>query len=115
MGLRQHPDPSIAAPTPRCRTTMNTYIVAYDIADPKRLRQVAQCCEDFGFRRQLSVFLCRLSAADFVRLKARLYDLIDLQDDQVLLIPLCQRCAGAIEALGKPVERFDAHDTIIIS
>ena len=38
---------------------MDTYLVAYDICDPKRLRKVAHTCEDFGFRRQYSVFLCR--------------------------------------------------------
>lgn len=94
---------------------MDTYLVAYDIADPKRLRKVAQTCEDFGFRRQFSVFLCRLSATNLVRLKARLYDIIDLANDQVLIIPLCDRCAEAIEALGKPVQRYDAQDTIIIT
>ncbi len=35
---------------------MDSYIVAYDICAPKRLRKVAQTCEDFGFRRQYSVF-----------------------------------------------------------
>ena len=41
---------------------MDSYIVAYDISDPKRLRKVATTCEDFGMRKQYSVFLCRLSA-----------------------------------------------------
>jgi CRISPR-associated protein Cas2 len=65
---------------------------------------VAHTCEDFGFRRQYSVFLCRLSALDLVRLKSRLYDIINLQEDQVLFIPLCNRCAEGIEALGRPVD-----------
>ena len=42
---------------------MDTYLVAYDIANPKRLRKVATACEDFGSRRQYSVFACRLTAA----------------------------------------------------
>ncbi len=94
---------------------MDTYIVAYDICDPKRLRQVAKTCEDFGFRRQYSVFLCRLTSLALVRLKSRLYDIIDLHKDQVLFIPLCGRCAEAIEALGKPTEAFDARDVVIVS
>jgi CRISPR-associated protein Cas2 len=93
---------------------MDSYLVAYDICDRKRLRKVASCCEDFGLRRQFSVFLCRLSATDIVRLKSRLYDLINLEKDQVLFIPLCGRCAGAIEALGKPVEKHDAKDVVIV-
>jgi CRISPR-associated protein Cas2 len=94
---------------------MDSYLVAYDICDPKRLRKVAQACEDYGFRRQYSVFLCRLTATDLVRLKSRLYDLIDLQEDQVLFIPVCDRCAEAIEALGQPVERYDAKDVVIVT
>lgn len=93
---------------------METYLVAYDICDPKRLRKVAQTCEDFGFRRQYSVFLCRLTALDLVRLKSRLYDILDLGVDQVLFIPLCTRCAGGIEALGLPVEKHDAKDVVIV-
>jgi len=94
---------------------MDTYLVAYDICDPKRLHKVAKTCEDFGFRRQYSVFLCRLSAADLVRLKSRLYDIIDLNEDQVLFIPLCHRCAEGIEALGRPVEKHDARDVVIVT
>ena len=94
---------------------MDTYLVAYDICDPKRLRKVAKTCEDFGFRRQYSVFVCRLTAVDLVRLKGRLYDVINLQEDQVLFIPLCRRCAAAIESLGKPVERYDAKDVVIVT
>jgi CRISPR-associated protein Cas2 len=94
---------------------VDTYLVAYDISNPKRLRKVAQTCEDFGFRRQYSVFLCRLGATDIVRLKSRLYDIIDLQKDQVLFIPMCGRCASDIEALGRPVEKHDARDVVIVT
>jgi CRISPR-associated protein Cas2 len=94
---------------------MDSYIVAYDIADPKRLRKVAQTCEDFGYRRQFSVFLCRLSAHDLVRLKSRLYDIIHLERDQVLFIPLCARCVQGIEAMGRPTEAHDARDVVIVS
>ena len=94
---------------------MDSYIVAYDISDPKRLRRVARACEDFGYRKQLSVFLCRVSATDFVRLRARLYDIIDLEEDQVLFIPLCPRCVNGIEAIGRPTEAADARDTVIVT
>jgi CRISPR-associated protein Cas2 len=93
---------------------MDSYIVAYDISDPKRLRKVATACEDFGLRKQYSVFLCRLSATDMVRLRSRLYDLIDLKADQVLLIPLCAKCVNGIEALGRPTEAHDAKDVVVV-
>lgn len=93
---------------------METFLVAYDIANPKRLRKVAVICQDFGLRRQYSVFLCRLAAVDLVRLRTRLYDVINLDEDQVLFIPLCARCAGAIEALGRPIAPHDAWDDVIV-
>lgn len=93
---------------------METFIVAYDICNPKRLRKVAQTCEDFGIRRQYSVFQCRLTAHDLVRLKSRLYDIIKLDEDQVLFIPLCTRDAENIESLGRPVEKHDARDVVIV-
>lgn len=94
---------------------MDSYLVAYDISDPKRLRKVATVCEDFGMRKQYSVFLCRLSATDFVRLRTRLYDLLKLEEDQVLFIPLCGKCVNAIEALGRPTEAHDARDVVIVT
>jgi CRISPR-associated protein Cas2 len=94
---------------------MQSYLVCYDISDPKRLRKVATCCEDYGVRKQYSVFLCRLSATEFARLRARLYDFIHLEEDQVLFIPLCAACIGKIEALGRPTEAHDARDVVIVS
>jgi CRISPR-associated protein Cas2 len=93
---------------------MDSYIVSYDISDPKRLRRVATACEDFGVRKQYSVFLCRLSATDFARLRSRLYGLLDLSADQVLFIPLCEKDVGRIEALGRPTEAADARDVVMV-
>lgn len=94
---------------------MDSFLVCYDICDPKRLRRVATTCEDFGERRQYSVFLCRLSATDLVRLKCRLYDIIDQREDQVLFVPICPRCAVQIETLGRPTEAYDAKDVVIVT
>ena len=94
---------------------METHVVAYDIHDPQRLRRVAKTCEDFGCRRQLSVFLCRISPTDLVRLKARLEDIVDPRQDQVLFIRLCAACAVDIEALGVPTLAYDAQDVVIVT
>ena len=93
---------------------MDSYLVCYDISDPKRLRKVAKACEDYGYRKQLSVFLCRTSATDFVRLRSRLYDIIKLDEDQVLFIPLCNKCTNAMEAIGRPTEAADAKDVVVV-
>jgi CRISPR-associated protein Cas2 len=94
---------------------MNSYIVAYDICHPKRLRKVARICEDFGLRKQYSVFLCRLNATDFVKLRARLHDVMKHDEDQVLFIPLCSKCAEGIESIGLPTEPVASRDVVIVT
>jgi CRISPR-associated protein Cas2 len=93
---------------------MDSYLVCYDISDPKRLRKTARCCEDFGYRKQKSVFLCRVSATDFVRLRSRLYDIINPEEDQVLFIPMTDSCLERIEAIGRPTDPHDAKDAVIV-
>jgi CRISPR-associated protein Cas2 len=93
---------------------VNSWLVCYDISDPKRLRKVALTCEDFGYRKQLSVFLCRLSPTAFVQLRSRLYDVIHQDEDQVLFIPLCGKCVGAVESIGRPTEAHDARDVVVV-
>jgi CRISPR-associated protein Cas2 len=93
---------------------MDSYLVCYDISDPKRLRKVARCCEDYGYRKQKSVFLCRVSATDFVRLRSRLYDLINLDEDQVLFIPMTDSSLHKMEALGRPTDAHDSKDVVIV-
>jgi CRISPR-associated protein Cas2 len=94
---------------------MDTHLLAYAIADPRRLRKVARTFEDFGLRKQYSVFFCRLPATDLVRLRSRLHEVIDLDRDQVLFIPLCKRCADRIDTLGRSIEPHDARDVVIVN
>ena len=93
---------------------MLSYLVCYDISNPKRLRKVAKICEDFGYRRQLSVFLVRVSATEFVRLRARLYEAVDLNEDQVLFLPLCGKCCCGIESLGRPTVPAESKDVVLV-
>lgn len=93
---------------------MLSYLVCYDISNPKRLRKVAKICEDFGYRRQLSVFLVRVSVTEFVRLRARLYEAIDLNEDQVLFLPLCGKCCCGIESLGRPTDPAESKDVVLV-
>ncbi len=93
---------------------MLSYLVCYDIADPKRLRKVARLCEDFGYRKQYSVFLVRVSATDYVRLRTRLYEAINLTLDQVLFIPLCGKCSQGFDSLGKPTDPPESKDVVVV-
>lgn len=88
----------------------HTYIVSYDIADPKRLRKVFRICQDFGNHLQYSVFECDLSDVEKVDLESRLKEAIHQQEDQVLLIelgPAESRGDRNIIALGQAYQAFD--------
>lgn len=77
------------------------YVVAYDIADPKRLRQVYKTMKGFGTHLQLSVFQCDLPDIDLMRMKAAISDIIHHKEDQVLIIDL-----GPTES--HPIKRFES-------
>jgi CRISPR-associated protein Cas2 len=64
------------------------YLVAYDICDPKRLRQVFKTMKAFGQPLQYSVFRCDLSEKERQRLISALDEIIHHLEDQVLLAGL---------------------------
>jgi CRISPR-associated protein Cas2 len=94
----------------------NSYIVSYDIADPKRLRQVFKTMRGWGDHLQYSVFECQLTRTDLVRLRTDLAEIIHQGDDQVLFVDLGPsegRGDRVITALGKPYSMLDAPCIIV--
>jgi CRISPR-associated protein Cas2 len=88
-----------------------SYIVSYDIADDKRLRQVFKTMRAYGDHLQFSVFECQLTPLDLVNLRAELGKIIHHDEDQVLFIdlgPAEGRGDRVITALGKPYVAVDA-------
>ena len=83
----------------------NSYIVTYDISDPKRLRRTYKLMLGWGEHLQFSVFQCELTDRELVELRSELARVIHHTEDQVLFVdvgPVEGRATGAIEALGKP-------------
>ena len=68
-------------------------LVAYDIADHKRLARVARVCEDFGVRVQYSIFECRLEEPDFDDFWLQLLEIINEQEDRLVAYKIDARCA----------------------
>ncbi len=63
-------------------------LVTYDVATVesagrRRLRRVAQACEDYGVRVQKSVFECQVGQTEWVRLKDRLLREIKTDEDSL--------------------------------
>lgn len=64
------------------------YLVAYDIADPRRLRAVHKLVRGFGDAMQYSVFVCDLTSAERARLVTSLSETIDRTVDRVAVVTL---------------------------
>ena len=64
------------------------YLVAYDIRDDRRLRNVATCMEGYGERIQYSVFICDLSDEEAILLRGDVEVRMKLSEDSVMIIDL---------------------------
>ncbi len=65
-----------------------SYLVCYDIRDPKRWRQVFKTMKGHGEHWQFSVFFCVLKNIDRVRMQMQLEEAMNLKEDQVMIIDL---------------------------
>ncbi|MFO7181514.1 MAG: CRISPR-associated endonuclease Cas2 [Pseudomonadota bacterium] len=83
----------------------HTYVVTYDICDPRRLRKVYKLMLGWGDHIQLSVFQCELNARELVQLRSELAEILRPTEDQVLFVDIGLsegRASSAITSLGRP-------------
>lgn len=81
-------------------------LVTYDIADTEgegasRLKRIADVCEKYGQRVQLSVFECRLSPVRLARMIGEVQDVIDRQRDSVTVYRFPGRIQDATLRVGR--------------
>lgn len=67
-------------------------LIAYDVADAKRLRRVARVMQSYGVRVQRSVFECRISYKHLDELMKKISSVIKHREDRVHLYRLCDTC-----------------------
>ena len=91
------------------------YIVTYDIAEPKRWRQVFNTMKGYGQWLQLSVFQCRLTARRRAEMTTRLEALIQPLEDHILILDLGPAdCVDPrVESLGRGYEMPTRRATIV--
>lgn len=80
-------------------------LVAYDVRTDtregrRRLRRVAQTCENWGQRVQNSVFECIVDPSQMVLLRSQLRQEIDLQEDSLRFYFLGSNWARRVEHIG---------------
>lgn len=79
------------------------YLIAYDIANPRRLRRVITIMEGVGERLQYSVFLCDLSGAERARWEMTIRTVLKLTEDSVVVIDLgATESSAPLVSLGVP-------------
>ena len=75
-------------------------VVAYDIPDDRRRLRVARILLGYGERVQYSVFECRITKVQYLRLKERLDEVIDPAEDRISFYLLCEACRKKVERIG---------------
>jgi CRISPR-associated protein Cas2 len=86
-------------------------LITYDVstielAGRRRLRRVAQACEDYGTRVQKSVFECQVGQKEWARLRDRLLSEIDRTKDSLRFYFLDEKATARTEHHGtsKPID-----------
>lgn len=75
-------------------------VVAYDIPDDRRRTKVAKVLAGHGERLQYSVFECRLTRVQFLRMREKLREMIVDDEDAVAFYFLCAEDVKKIERVG---------------
>ena len=93
-------------------------LITYDVdtiseTGAKRLRKVAKVCQDYGQRVQNSVFECRLTEAQFVLVKNKIENIINMDLDNVRFYFLGNNWPRRIEMIGKK-DSIDLDGELII-
>ena len=93
----------------------HTYLVCYDISEPRRWRKFYKTMKGFGDWLQLSVFQCRLSREKVLRMTDKLSGVVDHGKDNVLVIDLgpTENVRLRVECIGKPFEPIEKKPLIV--
>ncbi len=89
------------------------YLIAYDISDSKRLRQVIKIMEGYGERLQYSVFLCDLSQTELLAWKTDILKTVKNSEDSIVTINLGLPGSQQVEIIGTP-RKFPNSGPVIV-
>jgi CRISPR-associated protein Cas2 len=77
-------------------------LVIYDITDDKRRNKLATMLKTFGLARiQYSAFRGELNTNDRMVLAKKVNQFVEVEDDSIFIIPLCDRCIGTASVISK--------------
>lgn len=79
-----------------------TYLISYDISEPKRLKEIAKFLENTGYRIQESVFQCGLDEEEYPKVRSWLLNHIEKNEGSLMIFPVCAKCIQSVIPLGLP-------------
>jgi CRISPR-associated protein Cas2 len=85
------------------------YLICYDIRCPKRWRKAYKLLQGYGESVQYSIFRCRLTLRDREKLRWELEQILS-QEDNLLLMGLCDRCVEQIPRYNRPESWSNARE-----
>lgn len=68
------------------------YLIVYDIRNATRLRKLTKIAEDYGLRRQKSVFEAELTSSELDQMQRRMLAIIEPEEDGIKIFRLCESC-----------------------
>jgi CRISPR-associated protein Cas2 len=80
-------------------------VICYDVSTVeregrRRMRQIAEVCQDHGTRVQFSIFECRVTPTQWVFLRSRLLELYEPEQDSLRFYQLDEASAARTEHHG---------------
>ena len=92
-------------------------LIAYDIANPKRLRKIAKLFLNYGDRLQYSIFEFHINRLQFQKIQKKIEKIVNWKEDRITYIPLCEICNSKIKTQGKQLANnyFENENSLIIS
>ena len=88
-------------------------IVAYDVSDDRRRNRLFKLLGSFGVNTQYSFFEMDITRKQFVRLRSEIRKILNLKEDRIAFIFLCERCWDKVERWGYDMP-MSLGETIII-
>jgi CRISPR-associated protein Cas2 len=89
-------------------------IICYDITLTRRRTKVADLLEQYGIRRNKSVFECMLTKAQTTMVRKKISEMIDTKTDTILFYRVCLSCYVQSETIGKNTGSANGFDRTVI-
>lgn len=93
----------------------HVYLVCYDITDQKRWRRVYKTMKGFGAWLQLSVFQCRLSRENLLRMTDSLTGLVSMVEDHLVIIDIspAESVRIKVESISRPFRAIERTAVVV--